>query len=691
MQTWKNFPLFRLFVFFFLGTVLGIYFPVSNIFPFTLFVGVGLLLLAYTGFKVKKFLVYKNRWHFGIVVAILFTGLSWLFTSFHSPDVLPEKQESQWLKLRLAADVKAKMKSYAAKVTVVQSSRQVQNVGHQLICYLQKSEAAKQLKYGDVIFAKAQISGIAEPLNPYQFDYKQYLKYNGITGQLYLKVDQWYLTGETDGSSLLLWASKSRKFLKEKIASMQLNAETVAVLHALLLGQKDLLTEDLQLAYASAGAMHVLAVSGLHVGIIYIILQALLNLIPNRFLKAWMRLVLLLSILWGFALITGLSASVIRAVTMFSFIAIGKGMLRHVNTFNTIVCSAFVLMLFNPFIIMEVGFQLSYAALIGIIWLQPFIYKRIPKMPWLLDKVWELTSVSVAAQIATFPLGLYYFHQFPSYFFVSNLGVIPLVGILLYYAVFSVALSSFGLVFPMLFKPLDWFVALMNGLVLWVEQIPGALISGLDIDTIEVWLSYLILLFLGIKLIENKKKVLLVLTGLILVFQSFQWYESEQEIKQNGLVVYHIPKHSAIAYYRGTQLELIADSAIIANNGMQLFTMKHHWWQLGLEAPIWIKDGDSLVASGLINRKAPIFEFGDKQGLILRKESDVKWLRYMDFELVVLQKDYSAALYCELLQCHIKYIVMDGILKEYQCKKWQDLWPYQNMHNTYQSGAFEFY
>ena len=201
------------------------------------------------------------------------------------------------------------------------------------------------------------------------------------------------------------------------------------VASALLLGYRENLDKELVKSYASAGAMHVLAVSGLHVGILYLLLTRIFSFLKKvKKVKngKFILTILIVSFLWFYAIMTGLSASVMRATTMFSFIVIGNELLnRKTSIYNTLAVSAIILMIINPFIVYQVGFQLSYVAVVGIVYLQPKLNRLFYSRYKLVRGVWAITCVSLAAQIATFPLSLHYFHQFSTYFFISNLIVIP--------------------------------------------------------------------------------------------------------------------------------------------------------------------------------------------------------------------------------------------------------------------------
>ena len=243
-----------------------------------------------------------------------------------------------------------------------------------------------------------------------------------------------------------MFALKLRKSFINIFENQGISGRNFAVVTALVLGMDDYLDNDTRKEFSSAGAIHILCVSGLHVGVIYMVLNALLFFLKrNKYARALRSLILLIGI-WFYAMLTGLAPAVLRAATMFSFVIIGTGIKRKAGVFNSLTVSAFILLLFNPFLIYNVGFQLSYAAVIAIVAIQPTIYQIWQPKNKIADNIWGITTVSVAAQLGTAPLGLFYFHQFPNYFIITNLIAIPLATLILYAGFLSVILSPLTIV-----------------------------------------------------------------------------------------------------------------------------------------------------------------------------------------------------------------------------------------------------
>lgn len=359
-----------------------------------------------------------------------------------------------------------------------------------------------------------------------------------------------------------------RTYCTQVISDRVTNENAKSVVLALSLGVKDELDNDLVRAFSATGAMHVLAVSGLHVGIIYLILFQLfqkVGLSKKRY--RWLMAGLSILILWFYALLTGLSPSVLRAVTMFSFVAMGRALFRNGNIYNTLAASAFVLLWFNPYLIMSVGFQLSYLAVFGIVYLQPKMYTLWTPNHWLLDKIWAISCVSIAAQMATGPLSMLYFHQFPTYFLVSNLFIIPAAFVTLIGSLLLLLVSFVPILAGFIGTVLSTFVWSVNQLVFWVSSFPGSTIDGVYLDILQTWLIYFALG--GMILFFIKKKMnWLYLSLVFCVAQIYHFSESAQSIELSQLSVNNA---QVLDMRAGFKSKLIADSAFLDDEEKQRF------------------------------------------------------------------------------------------------------------------------
>lgn len=432
-----------------------------------------------------------------------------------------------------------------------------------VLLYFSKTAYKQPFAYGDVLLIKGSPQPLTPPGNPGEFDYKRFLSFRKIYHQHFLQNRNVHYLGNEPSSHLMQYAIQTRVWAAEQLTHVIKGEQEQGIAIALVLGVTDGLDDEILHAYSATGAMHVLAVSGLHVGIIYAILLFFLRPVAKRKGEQWAIAIISLTVLWGYAFVTGLSPSVLRAVTMFSFVALAKPFHWSSNIYNTLSLSAFCLLLYEPYLIMSVGFQLSYLAVLGIVYLQRPLYLLWETPNWLFDNIWQITTVSIAAQLATVSLGLLYFHQFPVYFIFSNLLVIPLSFVVL---VLGLAVLVFSAITP-LAAFLGWllkvFIYLMNASVTLVESLPFSLLDNLYITTNQSWLIMLVLIS-GILLIQYKRFYYLVLAFVFAVCLSVsQWWHFNKSVDKRELIVYKVPGHSAVDFIRTGNALLLTDSALL--------------------------------------------------------------------------------------------------------------------------------
>jgi competence protein ComEC len=423
-----------------------------------------------------------------------------------------------------------------------------------------KRQGGHPLVYGDQLLIKGSPQPVPGPGNPEEFDYRKYLAFQNIHHQQFISAEDFCLTGNDPPYSLIEYSRRFRRACDQVFKTYIPTANEYKIASALVLGIRNQLENSIKDAYANTGTMHILAVSGLHVAIIFQILSLLLGKIKKFRYGNFILTPLLLMLLWFYAFITGLSPSVLRAVTMFSFIIIAKAASRNTNIYNTLALSAFILLCFDPFFVMDVGFQLSYIAVAGIVYLHPKIYHSVNVLNPVLDKIWEVSSLSLAAQVATFPLCLLYFHQFPVYFLLSNFLVIPVSFLILYLGLALLALAWFPLAAGYCAWCLAKLIWLMNYIVLTIDKFPYALINGIDISRSETMIIYGILICLLIFLSLKKLRYLSLCLIMVMAFSSFQFLEANERSIQ--MAIYNIKGHTAIGLIRGNKAELLVDSSL---------------------------------------------------------------------------------------------------------------------------------
>ncbi|MFT6946374.1 MAG: competence protein ComEC [Vicingaceae bacterium] len=388
---------------------------------------------------------------------------------------------------------------------------------------------------GDLIGGKSLIKPTMAPQNPAQFNYQTFLSQKNVFFSTY---EDSYIKVDSGKTSLLRLAEKCRAAVIDVYRELGIEGDNFAVLVALTLGDKTFLDFDLQKKYAGAGAMHILAVSGLHVGIVFLIFSSLLTKLPDRLVFRIVKSVLLLLVIWAFAFLAGLSPSVQRAGWMFSFVILSKLVKRNSNILNSIAVSAFFLLLINPNNIFQVGFQLSYSAVVGIVLIHPPLYRLVYVKYWLFDKAWSLLVVSIAAQAATLPFTMAYFHQFPNYFLLANLFVIPLAFAIVMGAVIVVPLFlifGFNFLLPVLLSSV---LSLLNGGIEVVNELPYAVSKGLWFHPISIGLIVGVI-FLTVCYLHFKTVRLLALALILLIgVQVVELYVSIKALGRNQITFY---------------------------------------------------------------------------------------------------------------------------------------------------------
>lgn len=497
----------------------------------------------------------------------------------------PINYGEQWVSGKVVTDPIERAKSVKVELEVdammVDSSWTKMN--GKIIVYLEKDSSSFNISMNDRILVLAWLNEISPPQNPGEFNYRRYMHFHQISHQAYVPSGRWKI--QEVGSGWMRSIKQAQHRVIEIISSFGISDREMAIISALLVGYKHHLSVDQVNAFASAGAMHVLAVSGLHVGIVFLIVNTLFKTLERLKHGKYLKAVLLLCVLWGYAALTGLSPSVTRASTMFSFVIVGQVVKRHTDIFNTIATSAVFLLILNPFLIVEVGFQLSYLAVLGIVLLQPRIYELWQPQYWLFDKIWAITAVSIAAQVATFPLGLLYFHQFPNYFLLSNLVVIPAATFILPLGISLVAFSWVPHLSDWLGKLLYWMVHLLDVFIQWVEQLPFALILGVDISIFETYFIYMIITTAVMFLITHRFKWLLGFMVMLCCIELLNIVEAKTQKEQSMIVFYKVKGFDPISIIDGHDQVFLADTAMKNNFDRMRFHIHHHWWQLDLNEP----------------------------------------------------------------------------------------------------------
>jgi len=548
MINWREYPFVRLLVPLVMGIMSSFLWTIEL--PYFVFIILSLPILGLTYFKVQ----FRYRYLYGFFITLFFFAVG-NFLSFHADESRRVNHYHHFVNeesdiVATITEVRITAKSYRVELAVefVNGLKKGQRVSGKLLSYIEQSKEAGRLRYGDQIYFSSKINPIEGPQNPEAFNLKNYLSNRNIHYQTYLKNNDWKLIARDQGNFILAFSIQVRDRLFSILENHLPSTNELAVGAALILGKKDLLESETKIAYANTGAMHVLAVSGLHVGLIYFGISFLLGLLPFKSSNwIWIKTWVMVAGVWFFALLTGASPSVLRAATMFSFIIVGQAMRHHPSIYNTLAGSAFFLLCIQPFMLFEVGFQLSYLAVTGIIYFQGKIYNELFIANKLGDYIWKLTSVAIAAQLVTLPISLYYFHQFPVYFWLSGLVVIPAAIVVMSLAV---VLFLVSILLPKLaFLPgtiLYTILYLTNGLIFLISKLPGATITGIWISSFGVLLLYLSIGAVIIAIESKRTKWLYVSAALLLLFALNFSCHGISTHQKSEIVFYHTNKNKTL-------------------------------------------------------------------------------------------------------------------------------------------------
>lgn len=404
-------------------------------------------------------------------------------------------------------------------------------------------DTASRCCYGDVLICRGVPQPIRGPENPYEFDNSRFLGNKNIYCQLYVEPADYQISQHHQHPIWLTGIHDLRVYLSHCFDQSIDDTTAAAVAKALIIGDDDDIDTHLMKAYSSCGVIHVLSVSGLHVGIFFILINYLFGLIKkeHRLIRIG-KTILVLLLVWGYTALSGFSPSVLRSAVMLSFVVIGNSLQRKINIYNSLSASCLFLLWYNSSFLFDVGFQLSYISVYGIIYLQPKIYRAWAIKNYLGDKIWQMTSVSLAAQLVTFPLSVYYFYQFPTLFLVANLLIIPLITLAL--------LAGFGLMVVCFFnsptigwyaaKPLEYLLIVINHIVLFMDSIDYNSIKNIFLSPLETLGLYSVFIFFFFWVELRKVRLFIFTLGMALFFMVYISYQKIALYRANTFIVYSL-------------------------------------------------------------------------------------------------------------------------------------------------------
>ena len=685
-MNWREIPMTRLLLPLILGILLKYYWAGYAGAAMGLMIACFALLVVLNQKKIS----YAQRWHYGFLMNLLLICQGYTLNELRVEGGNANLPTGQLIGLVGVVDeVKETPKKYRVFLQLkgMATPKDAASCNRsRIMLYLEKSPEAASLKVGDVILCKTALYPVPPPLNPHAFDYQHYLNLHHIALQAFVSNEDWKYTGHQANIKAACndWRNDLLKVLKQHITTKN----EFAVGAALSLGYKSALPNEIRAAYTSTGAMHVLAVSGLHVGLVQLLLSWCLGLIKIKW-RYWsgFKVGVIIMLIWSFALLTGASPSVLRAASMFSFLAIGIELKRPVNIYNTLAISAFLLLCINPMLLFEVGFQLSYLAVLGIVYFQPKIYRHWFIQNRVGDYIWKLVSVSIAAQITTLPISLYYFHQFPVYFLLSGLVVVPAAAIILSCSLLLFAFHWVPVLSTILGYLLFGILYGTNALIFLIQQLPASLLKGVWISIFSLVTLYgIIICIVGAINTRKYRWVLFGIFGLMLfcVDVSIRKYRL---FNQRALVIYHVEKYTLLDVFHAKQL-VTMKSQKLEEKGIQ-FTASNHRWYRGSSKGVTINYGESssgknwdispfFIQTPTLNIFLPAKQMPDCSGMAL------------PVDVCLLTQNAPPDIEMWLTCCSPKQIVIDGSVNKYKANEWLKKSREYDIpvHITRQDGAF---
>ena len=446
---------------------------------------------------------YSWRWCFGVSLSLFCLAGGWLSVNLQLKTAAETEfpKEEAVYRLRVNDFPEVRERTFLCRVWLKErhDSLGIHPVNKQAILYFQRDSLSSRLQMGEELWVRSRISPPVSARNFDEFDYARYLIRKGISGTGFVASGHWQFSEcrkEKEGIATVLYrlAASYRTQIENLYRRLGIEGDEQAVLSALTLGDKTDLSESVRESYSVAGVSHVLALSGLHIGLLYALAFFLLRpLLLGGQSGRVLRSLLLILLLWLFAFFTGLSPSVVRSAAMFSIWALADLCGRQSFSLNTLALTAWLMLLVRPVWLFDVGFQLSFAAVLSILLFQPFLYRLCPVRHRAGTYLWGLVSVSVAAQLGTAPLVLFYFSRFSTHFLLTNLLVVPLVTLILYAAVVLLLLTPMSGLQAVAAVGLEKMLRMLNLLVRWVEQLPYASVDGIWLYPLEVAGCYLVL------------------------------------------------------------------------------------------------------------------------------------------------------------------------------------------------------
>lgn len=533
-----------------------------------------------------------------------------------------------------------------------------------------KKNTEEPLEVGKKVLAYCQLKSLIKPNNPNQFDYANYLEKKDVFHQIYLENQNFRVIGLEKNTTYNI--NQIRIGIISALEQNKMDTESLSILKALLLGQRQDLEQTTIQEYSMAGAIHILAISGLHIGILLFFFKTILSPL-NRFKNGKIiQLIVLIFLLWFYAVVAGMSPSVVRAVTMFSFVGIGLYLRRHTSIYNTLACSILIILLFKPNFLFDVGFQLSYSAVFAIVSIQPLFTKLWKPENKIVGYFYDILTVSFAAQIGVLPLSIYYFHQFPGLFFLTNLVIIPMLTMILIGGIIAILFSFFGWIPIIITEILSRLILFMNGYVSWIASFENFVLKDIPFNFYLLFGTFLLSISCYLWFKKTSAKRLQFALFSLLVFQLCYVGSKYYHIQSDEIIIFQYPKRTIIAEKRNNKIRLMTTDTLINNN----YVIKNY-----------LNGNFGTIAS--IDSLKNVYAFGDQKVLIIDQSSIYSIGKKPDLILLIQSPKINFERMITELQP--KIVVADGSNYPSVVEDWGKICLKKNIpfHSTNEKGYYK--
>jgi len=688
IPAWVKIPLLRILIPFIIGIAVQWYISPS-ITSITKLSGFALLQFG-SYYLIPLTNKYLLRWISGIGINLLLfcfgNAIVWVKDIRHNSNWVGHTYSAgNTVVVTLQEPLVEKTKSYKAlaKIDAVQTNGVWQPVKGNVLLYFKKDSTKPALEYGHQIVFNKTLQPINNSGNPGAFNYQRFCAFQDIHHQVFLKATDYTIADTTQQNGFWQAMFNIRNHVIGVLRKNISGEDEQAVAEALLIGYRDDLDKDLVQAYSNTGVVHIIAISGLHLGMIYATLVWLLKPLRRYKISRWLNPIIILGVLWLFSLIAGAAPSILRSAVMFSFIVFGDIINRRNLILNTLGASAFALLLYNPFFLWDVGFQLSYAAVISIIIFMKPVYNWLQFDNKAIDFIWQLNSVTIAAQVFTLPIVLYHFHQFPNLFLISNFVAVPISSLILYGELLLLLCSAIPALADMLGTVCTAMLTFLNNFIQNIDSSSFAVTDGIQISSLQAYLLFAILIAAGYWLLRKSKTACISTIAFTLAFVLAQSIDIINRNTQQKLVVYNVPQHRAIDIIEGRKHLFIGDDVLLEDGFLQNFHLK--------PARILHRTTRSLTPEQVLVKDSILIAGKNTILLVKQKITHRKYPLKMAVDAIVVSNNPNINIAEMAAYFDCKTIVFDASNPLWKINKWKKDCDSLHLrhHSVPEKGAFE--